>query len=94
LADPRLGRNAGLPESGPKAGAVDKPSNRRMTMNWEQVKGNWNQAKGKIEARWGNLGDDDLTRIGGEKDKLLGAIQEHYGVSKEEAERQVDGLNS
>jgi len=63
-------------------------------MNWEQVKGNWNQAKGKIEARWGNLGDDDLTRIGGEKDKLLGAIQEHYGVSKEEAERQVDGLNS
>lgn len=63
-------------------------------MNWEQVKGNWNQAKGEIKARWGNLTDDDLTRIGGEKDKLLGAIQEHYGVSKEEAERQVDSLNS
>ena len=62
-------------------------------MNWEQVKGNWNQLKGDLKAKWGELTDDDLARIGGEKDKLVGIIQEKYGISKEEAERQVDNLN-
>ncbi|MCB1800789.1 MAG: CsbD family protein [Gammaproteobacteria bacterium] len=61
-------------------------------MNWEQVKGNWNQVKGEIKSKWGDLSDDDLTRIDGEKDKLVGVIQERYGVSKEEAQRQVDKL--
>lgn len=61
-------------------------------MNWDQVKGNWNQVKGEIKSKWGDLSDDDLTRIDGEKDKLVGVIQERYGVSKEEAQRQVDKL--
>lgn len=63
-------------------------------MNWEQVKGNWNQVKGEIKSKWGDLTDDDLTRIDGEKDKLVGVIQERYGISKEEAQRQVDKLNA
>lgn len=63
-------------------------------MNWEQVKGNWNQIKGEVKAKWGDLTDDDLTRIDGEKDKLVGVIQERYGVTKEEAERQVDSMKS
>lgn len=61
-------------------------------MNWEQVKGNWNQFKGEVKSQWGDLTDDDLTRIDGEKDKLVGVIQERYGVSKEEAQRQVDAM--
>lgn len=63
-------------------------------MNWQQVKGNWNQAKGHVKSRWGELTDDDLTRIEGERDKLVGIIQERYGVAKEEAERQVDEFDA
>ena len=59
-------------------------------MNWEQVKGNWNQAKGAVKSRWGRLTDDDLLAIEGERDRLVGKIQEAYGVGKEEAERQID----
>jgi uncharacterized protein YjbJ (UPF0337 family) len=61
-------------------------------MNWEHMKANWNQAKGEIKARWGDLTDDDLTRISGEMDKLVGVIQERYGITKEEAQRQVDSM--
>jgi len=61
-------------------------------MNWEQIRGNWDQAKGELKSRWGKLTDDDLTRIAGERDKLVGRIEELYGISKEEAERRVDEM--
>jgi uncharacterized protein YjbJ (UPF0337 family) len=59
-------------------------------MNWDQVKGKWMQMKGKAKEQWGNLTDDDLDRAAGERDQLVGRIQEKYGIAKEEAERQVD----
>ena len=62
-------------------------------MNWETIKGNWNQLKGQVKTRWGDLTDDDLAVIEGERDKLVGKVQERYGITKEEAERQVDELN-
>ena len=58
-------------------------------MNWEQVKGNWNQFKGQVKVRWGEITDDELDIIAGRRDQLIGAIQETYGLSKEEAEREV-----
>ena len=58
-------------------------------MNWDRIKGNWNQAKGKVKETWGDLTDDDLTKIDGQRDQLVGRVQERYGVAKEEAERQV-----
>ncbi|MCW5771603.1 MAG: CsbD family protein [Rhodospirillaceae bacterium] len=58
-------------------------------MNWEQIKGNWNQAKGKVKEHWGRLTDDELARIAGARDQLVGRIQERYGIAKEEAEKQV-----
>ena len=58
-------------------------------MNWEQIKGNWNQMKGEVRSTWGELTDDDLLKVAGDKDKLIGIIQQRYGISKEEAERQV-----
>ena len=61
----------------------------RIRMNWEQIKGNWNQAKGKVKEKWGDLTDDDLARIEGRRDQLVGRIQERYGLAKEQAERQV-----
>lgn len=58
-------------------------------MNWDTVKGNWMQAKGKVKEQWGKLTDDDLTRIEGNRDQLLGKIQERYGVAKDAAEREL-----
>jgi uncharacterized protein YjbJ (UPF0337 family) len=59
-------------------------------MNWDQIKGEWLQAKGKLRAKWGKLTDSDLEVIGGKKDELIGRLQERYGLEKEQAERDVD----
>jgi len=59
-------------------------------MNWDQITGKWKQMKGLVKTRWGKLTDDDLDVIAGQKDQLVGRIQERYGVAKEEAQRQVD----
>jgi uncharacterized protein YjbJ (UPF0337 family) len=58
-------------------------------MNWDQIQGNWKQMTGKVRQQWGRLTDDELTRIGGQRDQLVGAIQKRYGVAIEEAEKQV-----
>lgn len=58
-------------------------------MNWDIVKGNWTQYKGKVREKWGKLTEDHLDTIAGQRDQLLGKVQETYGVSKDEAEAQV-----
>jgi uncharacterized protein YjbJ (UPF0337 family) len=50
-------------------------------MNWDQVRGNWEQVKGEVKVHWGKLTDDDLTAIAGERDKLIGRLQETYWIS-------------
>ncbi len=59
-------------------------------MNWDEIKGKWNQLKGQAKTRWAKLTDDDLLAVEGNKDQLVGKVQERYGITKEEAERQVD----
>ena len=59
-------------------------------MNNQTLKGEWNQLKGSVKQKWADLTDDDLTHIEGDRDKLVGRIQERYGHSKEDAERDVD----
>ena len=59
-------------------------------MNWDQIAGKWKQFKGSAKQQWGDLTDDDLTVAEGGRDKLVGRVQERYGVAKEEAEHQVD----
>ena len=58
-------------------------------MNWDIVEGNWKQFKGKAKEQWGKLTDDDLDVIAGKRDQLAGRVQEAYGVSKDEAEKQI-----
>ena len=58
-------------------------------MNWDIVAGNWKQFKGKVKARWGNLTDDHLDMIAGRRVELSGKLQEAYGITKDEAERQI-----
>lgn len=59
-------------------------------MNWDRIEGNWKQLEGKIKAQWGKLTDDDVLRIEGRRDELVGKIQEAYGISRDVAERQVE----
>jgi uncharacterized protein YjbJ (UPF0337 family) len=61
-----------------------------MAVNWDIIKGKWNQVKGDARIQWGKLTDDDMEQIGGNKDKLVGTLQERYGWDKEEAERRAD----
>jgi uncharacterized protein YjbJ (UPF0337 family) len=49
--------------------------------------------KGSLKSRWGKLTDDDLDVIEGQKDQLVGRIQERYGIAKDEAQKQVDEWN-
>lgn len=58
-------------------------------MNWDIVEGNWKQFKGKAKEQWGKLTDDDLDVIAGKRDQLAGRVQEAYGVSKDEPEKQI-----
>ena len=58
-------------------------------MNWDQVEGKWKQMKGTVRQKWGKLTDDDLDVIAGKQDQLAGKIQERYGITKEEAAKQV-----
>jgi uncharacterized protein YjbJ (UPF0337 family) len=59
-------------------------------MNWDQIKGNWLQFKGKVREKWGDLTDDDLAVVEGNQEQLVGRIQERYGIAKEEAQKQVE----
>jgi uncharacterized protein YjbJ (UPF0337 family) len=59
-------------------------------MNWDIVKGKWKQAMGSAKSQWGELTDDELQQVDGERDKLVGKVQEKYGIGKDEAEKQVD----
>lgn len=61
-------------------------------MNSDQLKGHWNEFKGKIKEQFGKLTDDDLQVINGEVDQLVGKMQQYYGLSKEQAKKEIDNL--
>ena len=59
-------------------------------MNRNILEGNWKQIRGTIREKWGELTDDELDQIAGNRDKLAGVLQERYGYTQVEAERQID----
>ena len=61
-------------------------------MNEDTLKGKWHQLKGEVKVRWGQLTDDDLDRVEGDAEKLVGRIQERYGYQRDEAQREVDAF--
>ncbi len=52
--------------------------------------GKWNQMKGNVKQWWGNLTDDDITYINGDRQKLYGKLQERYGWDRARAEAEVN----
>lgn len=61
-------------------------------MNNDQFEGQWKQIKGKVQAKWGKLTDDEIDQADGNRDVLEGKIQERYGKSKEEAKQDVNSF--
>ncbi|HWQ13443.1 MAG TPA: CsbD family protein [Roseiflexaceae bacterium] len=61
-----------------------------MAGEWDVIKGMWNQLKGEARMQWGRLTDDDWDQIAGNREKLIGRLQEEYGWDRMETERRVD----
>jgi uncharacterized protein YjbJ (UPF0337 family) len=59
-------------------------------MNQDISVGQWRQMRGALKSWWGRLTDDDFDWIGGEKDKLIGLIQQKYGQTRDEAQKEVN----
>ena len=59
-------------------------------MNEDVFAGQWKQMRGELKSWWGKLTDDDLDRIGGQKDQLIGLVQQKYGYARANAENEVD----
>jgi len=59
-------------------------------MNTDIAAGKWEQVKGSVKQTWGELTDDDVAQVNGSAQKLAGILQEKYGRTKEEAEKQVN----
>ena len=62
-------------------------------MNKLQLKGNWNQVKGKLKQKYGELTDDDLAYVEGKEDQLLGRLQEKTGKSKEDLINEINKIS-
>lgn len=63
-----------------------------MTMNKLELKGNWNEVKGKLKQKYGQLTDDDLSFAEGKEDELIGRIQKKLGKTKEEIKEELTAL--
>ncbi|HUB34958.1 MAG TPA: CsbD family protein [Bryobacteraceae bacterium] len=63
-------------------------------MNADIMQGQWKQLKGKMREKWGKLTDSDWEQIGGRRDQLIGKLQERYGLSREQAERDLTEMET
>jgi len=59
-------------------------------MNQDIAQGKWEQLKGSIKEKWGDLTDDDIAQVNGNAQKMCGVLQEKYGKNRDEAEREVN----
>ena len=60
-----------------------------VTLNQDVLAGKWKQARGKVKQWWGKLTDNDLDRISGRADQLVGVVQERYSYTREQAQQEV-----
>jgi uncharacterized protein YjbJ (UPF0337 family) len=65
---------------------------RIIGMNKLNLKGNWNEIKGKLKQKYGNLTDDDLTFAEGKEEELLGRLQQRLGKDREAIRREIESF--
>ena len=61
-------------------------------MNKLEIKGSWNEAKGKLKQKYAHLTDNDLLFVKGKEDELLGRLQKAIGRTKEEISAEIAAL--
>jgi uncharacterized protein YjbJ (UPF0337 family) len=57
-----------------------------------QMKGSWNEVKGKLKQKYGQLTDDDLMFAEGKEDELLGRLQKRLGRTKDELRAEIENM--
>jgi uncharacterized protein YjbJ (UPF0337 family) len=57
-----------------------------------QLKGSWNEVKGKLKQKYGQLTDDDLRFAEGKDEELLGRLQQKLGKTKEELRKELESI--
>lgn len=57
-----------------------------------ELKGRWNEVKGKLKQKYAELTDDDLTFVDGKEDELFGRMQQRLGKTKEEIRSEVESM--
>lgn len=57
-----------------------------------KIKGNWNELKGKLKQKYGDLSEDDLTYVEGKEDEFLGKLQKSLGKTKDEIASEIRSL--
>ena len=62
---------------------------KETTRNRDILAGKWMQVRGQVKQTWGKLTDNDLDRINGRYDELVGLVQERYGYARDQAEKEV-----
>lgn len=59
-------------------------------MNWDIIAGKWDQLKGSVKETWGDLTDDEITQMAGNRDRMAGKLQERYGWTKTEVDEKMN----
>lgn len=59
-------------------------------MNRDILEGKWKEMRGQVKGWWGELTDDDLDKVEGKADQLIGMLQQKYGYTREKAEQEFD----
>ena len=59
-------------------------------MDWNRIRGNWKQFKGKIKEKCGELTDDDSDKMQGRPEQFEGKIQQKYGLGKDQAKGNIE----
>ena len=58
-------------------------------MEIDRIQGDWEEIRGKVKQHWGKLTDDDIALFNGSRQEFVGKIQEAYGITKEEAQKEL-----
>lgn len=59
-------------------------------MEWKHIEGKWSRYADKVRQHWNALSIDEVHAISGRREQLVGALQQHYGMTRDHAERQID----
>jgi uncharacterized protein YjbJ (UPF0337 family) len=68
------------------------PAETFVNMTNLHLKGSWNEIKGKLKQKYGDLTDDDLTFAEGKEDEMLGRLQKRLGRTKEDVRREIETM--